>query len=228
VEPGLAASLLGKCELFSSLDQGGLESLARASTEVHLRRGERLYEAGDPADLAYVVANGSVRLVLGSGAKEMTLGVVGQGDSFGEIALLDGGARGAAAEATEDSVVLGIPRAAGLGLVATHQGFAEALLAALGRVVRGHAGDMVECLFLDLEGRVARLLLMLAGARDEPRDGDRLDLGRSQSEIASMVHGSRQRVNHVLSSLEALGCIRREGPVLVLTDVALLRRRSEV
>ncbi|MGH8518043.1 MAG: cyclic nucleotide-binding domain-containing protein, partial [Panacagrimonas sp.] len=71
------------------LDQEGLESLARASTEVHLRRGERLYEAGDPANLAYVVANGSVRLVLGSGAKETTLGVVGQGDSFGEIALLD-------------------------------------------------------------------------------------------------------------------------------------------
>jgi CRP/FNR family transcriptional regulator, cyclic AMP receptor protein len=224
----LAASILGKCELFRTLDQVGLESLARASTEIRLRRGERLYEVGDPADLAFVLASGSLRIILGFGTKEMTLGVVGRGDSFGEIALLDGGARGATAEAIEDSVVLGVPRAAGLGLVATNQGYAEALLAEVGRVVRRHAGDVVECLFLDLEGRVARLLLMLAGARDEPRDGDTLDLRRSQSEIASMVHGSRQRVNHVLSGLEALGCIRREGPMLVLTDVALLRRRSEI
>jgi CRP-like cAMP-binding protein len=163
MEPGLAASVLGKCDLFSSLDLETLDRLARASAEVRLARAERLYEVGDPADLAYVVASGAVRIVLGSGANEMTLGVVGPGDSFGEIALLDGESRGATAEAIDDSVVLGIPRAVGLELIANHQGYAEALLAALGRVVRRHAGDVVECMFLDLEGRVARLLLMLAG-----------------------------------------------------------------
>jgi len=228
VDPGLVAATLGKCELFSSLDHEALDRLARACLEVELRRGDRLYEVGDDADLTYVLATGRVRIVLGRSEQETTLGVVGPGDSFGEIALLDGGPRGAAAEAIDDSVVLGIPRAATLELAATHPPYAEALLAALGRVVRRHAGDVVECLFLDLEGRVARLLLMLAAARDEPRDGDRLELGRSQGEIAAMVHGSRQRVNQVLAGLEALGCIRREGPVLVLTDVALLRRRSDV
>lgn len=223
------ASTLGKCELFSSLDHEALDQLARACIEVDLRRGDRLYEVGDGADMTYVLASGRVRIVLGRSQKETTLGVVGPGDSFGEIALLDGGPRGAAAEAVDDSVVVvGVPRGASLELAATHPRYAEALLAALGRVVRRHAGDVVECLFLDLEGRVARLLLLLASARDEPRDGDRLDLGRSQREIAAMVHGSRQRVNQVLAGLEALGCIRRDGPVLVLTDVALLRRRSDV
>jgi len=228
MEPARAASVLGKTELFSSLDDDGLERLARAAIEIRLRPGERLYEVGDRADLAYVVASGSVRIVLGSGTDEMTLGAVGRGDSFGEMAFLDGGARAAAVEAIEDSVVLGIPRTAHFALAATHEGYAEAVLAAMGGVVRRHAGDMVECLFLDLEGRVARLLLMLAGTHEKPRDGDRLDLGRSQTEIASMVHGSRQRVNHSLSCLEALGAIRREGHMLVLTDVALLRRRSEI
>jgi len=228
VEPGLAAAVLGKCGLFGSLDQEGLDGLALASAEVRLVRGQRLYDVGDPADSAYVVASGAVRIVLGGGKDETTLGVVRPFESFGEIAFLDGGPRAAAAEAIADTVVLGIPRAAGLGLVAGHEGYAEALLGAIGRVVRRHAGDTVECLFLDLEGRVARLLLMLASAHDEPRDGDTLDLGRSQGEIGSMVHGSRQRVNQVLAGLEALGCIRREGGALVLTDVALLRRRSEV
>ena len=228
MERGLAASILGKCELFSTLDQQGLEELAQGSSEVRLVRGERLYGVGDPAEFAYVVASGAVRIVLGGAEDETTLGVVGPSDSFGEMALLDGGPRAATAEAIEDTVVLGIPRAAGLRLVANQEGYAGALLTALGRVVRRHAGDAVECLFLDLEGRVARLLLMLAGAHDEPRDGDTLDLGRSQGEIASMVHGSRQRVNQVLAGLESLGCIRREGGLVVVTDVALLRRRAEV
>jgi CRP-like cAMP-binding protein len=228
MDPGLAAAILGKCDLFSSLDHETLDGLARASVEVRLARGERVYKVGDPADLAYVVAGGAVRIVLGSGENEMTLGVVGPGDSFGEIALLDGESRGATAEALEASVVLGIPRAVGLALTASHRGYAEALLAALGRVVRRHAGDVVECMFLDLEGRVARLLMMLAGGHDQPRDGDRLDLVRSQGEIASMVHGSRQRVNSVLAGLEALGCIQRDGTAIVITDVELLRRRSQI
>jgi hypothetical protein len=43
-----------------------------------------------------------------------------------------------------------------------------------------------------------------------------------------MVHGSRQRVNNVLAGLEALGCIQRDGPTILITDVALLRRRSQI
>jgi hypothetical protein len=70
--------------------------------------------------------------------------------------------------------------------------------------------------------------MMLAGGHDQPRDGDRLDLVRSQGEIASMVHGSRQRVNSVLAGLEALGCIQRDGTAIVITDVELLRRRSQI
>jgi CRP/FNR family transcriptional regulator, cyclic AMP receptor protein len=228
MEPGLAASILGKCELFASLDQDELEGLARGSVDVSLTRGERVYEVGEPAESAYVVASGNIRFVLGSGTNETTLGVVGPGESFGEIALLDGGPRGASAEALEDSVVIGIPRTAVLRMLITHEGYAEELLATIGHVVRRIGGDVVECLFLDLEGRVARLLLELAGARDEPRDGDVVDLSWSQRKVASMVHGSRQRVNHVLAALEASGYIRREPAAIVLTDVDGLRHRSEI
>jgi CRP-like cAMP-binding protein len=125
-------------------------------------------------------------------------------------------------------LVVAIKRATVLELLASQEGYAETLLAAIGRVVRRHAGDVVECLFLDLEGRVARLLLVLAAVRDEPSDGDAVDRAWSQGEIASMVHGSRQRVNWVLAGLEALGHIRREESAIVLTDVAGLRRRSEL
>jgi CRP-like cAMP-binding protein len=228
MEPGLAASILGKCELFASLDQGELEDLARGSVDVTLARGERVYETGEPAESAYVVASGNIRIVVGTGANEATLGVVGPTESFGEIALLDGGPRAGSAEALADSVVIGISRTAVLRLLTSREGYAEHLLAAIGRVVRRHSGDVVECLFLDLEGRVARLLLVLAGARDEPQDGDAVDLAGSQRKVASMVHGSRQRVNHVLAALEASGYIRRDGAAIVLTDVAGLRHRSEI
>lgn len=228
MEPGVAASILGRCELFAELSAEQLDELVRGSAEIRLARGERLYELGEPAQQAYVVVRGSIRIVLGSGAREVTLGVVGPGESFGEIALLDGGPRAASTEAIADSVVIGIDRTAVLELLASQEGYAAGLLAAIGRVIRRHSGDVVECLFLDLEGRVARLLLMLAGAQEEPHDGDTVDLAGSQREIGSMVHGSRQRVNQVLAGLEALGHIRRGQSAIVLTDVVGLRHRSKI
>jgi CRP-like cAMP-binding protein len=78
--------------------------------------------------------------------------------------------------------------------------------------------------FLDLQGRVAKLLLELLA--DRSVDGKSLDLNMTQGELASMVGGSRPSVNQVLKTLESRGYITTDGKQVVINDVDSLRRLS--
>ena len=86
-------------------------------------------------------------------------------------------------------------------------------------------GDLV---FLDLGGRLAKLLLRLAEAHGDREGPAVVDLGLSQSDLASMVGATRPAVNRVLQSMAARGVIAMDGRAIVLRDIAALRRRAEV
>ncbi|MGH2634860.1 MAG: Crp/Fnr family transcriptional regulator [Actinomycetota bacterium] len=107
-------------------------------------------------------------------------------------------------------------------------GLARHALEALGALLRRYAHQAVECLFLDLEGRVARLLLLLAERRGPGGSSPQLDLQLTQGHIAQMVGGSRQSVNQILGRLEAAGFIRTEPGVIVVTDRDGLSLRASV
>jgi len=86
------------------------------------------------------------------------------------------------------------------------------------------AGDLV---FLDLHGRVAKLLLRLV----EDPGGHRgehlfLDLRMTQSDLAAMVGGSRQSINQILHHFEHRGYLRLEGHKLIVSDLDALRQRA--
>jgi CRP-like cAMP-binding protein len=124
--------------------------------------------------------------------------------------------------------LLGIPRQGWLDLLDQEPTIVRHIMQSLGRSLRRYANHAVECLFLDLEGRVGRLLLQLAerlGRRDEPM---RLDVVLTQGELARMVRGSRQSVNQVLRRLEASGYVRSESGELVITDREGLHARASV
>ena len=94
--------------------------------------------------------------------------------------------------------------------------------------MRRYADQAVECLFLDLEGRMARLLLQLAERHGQREAPIVLDVRLTQGELANMVHGSRQSVNQVLRRLEAAGYLRAEHGEIVITDREGLLARAEV
>jgi CRP-like cAMP-binding protein len=78
--------------------------------EINVPQGTVLFRQGDPSDTMFVVAAGSVRLTLGSGAEVQEIAVLGPGDFFGEISLLTGESRSATAEVVEDSRLLVVGR----------------------------------------------------------------------------------------------------------------------
>ena len=146
---------------------------------------------------------------------------------FGELALIDGGPRSASAEALEPSVVLVLTRPTLLELLAQHPTLTDSLLRSLGAVLRRLTEQTSDLVFLDLHGRVAKLLLNLAlEQRAEANELSVLDLHMTQSDLAGMVGGSRQSVNQILQYFQGRGYIKLDGRRVELLRPDLLRRRA--
>ncbi|MGH3549688.1 MAG: Crp/Fnr family transcriptional regulator [Pseudonocardiaceae bacterium] len=223
-----AASLLARTPLFAGLDHSELLDLGACARRRVYQKGEHIFHQGDPGDAVFVLVEGRVKVVFASeDGDEMILAALQPPDVFGELALIDGGPRSASIQTLEPTTVLTLTRATLLGLMSRHPAVTDLVLRSLGRLVRrviAQAGDLV---FMDLHGRVAKLLLNLV--EDSPdRPGERLslDLKMTQSDLAAMVGGSRQSVNQILHQFERRGYLCLEGHTLIVKDLEALRRRA--
>jgi hypothetical protein len=102
-------SLLRGLPIFEGLGDGELRKIARLFTQKLYRPGERIFGKGDSGDEAFVVMRGQVDILLKENAKPIAS--IGNGQVFGELAFLDGAARGALAVARQASILLVVKRA---------------------------------------------------------------------------------------------------------------------
>jgi CRP/FNR family transcriptional regulator, cyclic AMP receptor protein len=226
---GAAAEVLRRTDVFGGLDDAALADLAARSRTRTYRRGQYIWYQGDPGDTLLVVCGGLVKVVFGSDAgEEAVLVTLGECSVLGELAVLDGSARSASVVAVEPTTALLLGRATVLDVMARHRSVLDAMLRALGALVRRLTEQNGDLVFLDLGGRVAKLLLRLAEGRQTADGGVVLDTGLTQSELAAMVGATRQAVNKVLHGFAARGLIGVDGQVIVLRDIAELRRRAGV
>jgi CRP-like cAMP-binding protein len=154
--------------------------------------------------------------------------VLGPGDFFGHLALLDDRPRSASAAALAVTNALTLERADFLRLLAARPEAALAVLSEVSRRLRDTNEMASDLAFLDVGGRLAKKLLDLAAINGVPRrDGILVDILLTQEELANMIGVTRESVNRNLSLFRRLGMIGREGRRLVLLDPAALRRRCE-
>jgi CRP/FNR family transcriptional regulator, cyclic AMP receptor protein len=222
VDPRTIASLLAKVEPFGELDEGTrLEVAGRAGRRV-VERGQVICWQGEPGESMFVLLEGAVKLVVRS--KDGGLVELVRHDppaSFGELAVLDGGPRSATAEAVERSTLLLVTRGELLRLLRSDEQVAEALLRALGTMVRRTTDQVADLALKSLQGRVAAKLLELAVPAAQ---GAARTRRVTQLELATMVGGARQSVNQALKSLEARGYIRVVGRAVEILDPEQLQR----
>jgi CRP/FNR family transcriptional regulator, cyclic AMP receptor protein len=226
--PHEVAGVLGASRLFSGLDPDALDSLAARTVERTYKKGQLLFYEGDPGDSVFVVESGLVKVMVTSEeGEEMVLVTLRPPDTFGELSLVDGGSRSASAEALESTRVLVITRSVLLSLLESHPSVTDALLRSLGSLVRRLTEQAADLVFLDIHGRMAKLLLTLAEERGNHDGGEiLLDLNLTQADLAAMVGGSRQSVNQTLHSFESRGYLKIEGRVIRLRNPTELRRRA--
>lgn len=224
-EPAVALQLLRSSALFRVMDDATLAAVARLVRIRRFRHDEVIFHAGDPGDSLFVIGSGSVKVVLGSpGGEEAIIATLGRGDFFGELSVLDGAERSATAVALEPTELGSVAGAPFLVLVETQPGLRRALLAGLAAEVRHLTRHVEELHFLHLPGRLAARLVELARQAEGSGPGAELSWPYTQSDLASMIGGSRQSVSHLLSDLAAEGLVRVEHDTIIIPDIETLAR----
>lgn len=222
---GEIVGVLRRTQMFDALDERALEAIAGMGQLRPYRRGQVLFATGDPGDNLFVVVEGLVKVyVISESGDEMNLGLFGPAMVFGEVAVADGGPRTAFGEIVEQSRLFVLSRGQFFALLGEYPALIEGYLKVLGAVIRRSTDRAEELVFMDLQGRVAKLLLRLAA--DSPEDV--IDLKVSQQELANMVGGSRPTVNQILKTFEGRGYISVEGRRIALTENSALERLARL
>jgi CRP/FNR family transcriptional regulator, cyclic AMP receptor protein len=220
---------LSKSAVLRDLPRQELEQLAAGMRHRTYRRGEVVFHQGDTGKTLHVVCQGRLKVVLPSeGGEEAVLAIIGPGDLFGEMALLDGGPRSATVEALEPVETTTLDREDFLELLERSPPAVRGLLAALARTIRQTDEDVGDLVFLDLQARLAKKLLELAEAHGRPSDGaggTEIALPITQEDLAGMIGATRPTVNRLLSYYEERGVIARGSRRIIVQKPEVLRRR---
>jgi CRP/FNR family transcriptional regulator, cyclic AMP receptor protein len=209
--------------LFRGLPPATLERMAALATQRGYRRGEIVFSAGDAGDALFGVVSGRIRISSGNAAgREIFLNIMEPGDTFGEIALLDGGPRTATATAIEAAELVSIRREPFFDLLGREPKAALELLRLCGERLRWTSGLLEDAAFLDAPARLAKRLLSLGELHGEDSPGGRL-VRISQEELASFLGVSRQAVNEQLQGWKAKGWVTLGRGTVAVRDAAALR-----
>lgn len=214
--------------VFGALDPTALGELAAVCVPRTFRRDQYLWYQGDLGDHLAVVVDGLVKITVTSDrGDEMVLATLGGGEVLGELSVIDQGPRSASVVAVQPTSTLVVSRAALITAMQHSPALLDALLRTLGAMVRRLTEQASDLVFLDLGGRIAKLLVQHAERQSED-PGRRLavDLHLTQTELAQMVGASRPAVNRVLQGLVGRGWIGVDGRTIVIKDAAALRRRA--
>ena len=196
-------TVLGRNLLFRGLSSATLEQIARLCVRRAYERNAVIFSQSDPGDALYGVVTGRVRISASSAAgREVFLNIMEPGDTFGEIALLDGRPRTASACATVPSELLIVTREQFLGLLAREPQLADHLLRLLCARLRWVSGFAEESALLSVPARLARRLLSLGKLHGHETPAG-IELKVSQDEVARFLGLSRQIVNQYLQTWKA-------------------------
>lgn len=218
------SSLLSQVPLFRQLPPDTLAQLGRHLRQRHYGKGDTVFYEGDPGTSLCVVQNGRIKLGLTSTeGREIVIDLLGTGDVFGELALLDGEPRSATAVATEASDLLLLERDEFVQFLLERPTVAVALLGILSRRLRRDAQLLQDAAFLDVPARLARTILRLAEAPSA--GGPAVTPRLNQTDLAGLAGTTRETLNKWLGFFQEQGFIRWEkGRISVLEPLRLRQR----
>jgi CRP/FNR family transcriptional regulator, cyclic AMP receptor protein len=215
-------TIVERNHLFRGLSAATLQQISALAVRRFYQDGAIVFTQGDPGDALYGVVTGRIRISASTReGKEMFLNIMEPGDTFGEIALLDGNPRTATASATALSELMIISRAQFLALLQRDPTLAIHLLQLLCQRIRWTSGWAEDSALLAVPARLARRLLSLAKLHGRnSRNGVQLII--SQEEMGRFLGLSRQVVNQYLQDWKAKGWVDLgRGKVTVVDEAAL-------
>ncbi|AWK85248.1 Crp/Fnr family transcriptional regulator [Azospirillum thermophilum] len=184
-----------------------------------------VFHKGDPGDCLYAILKGQIGISTSSAdGKRMLLNILDAGDVLGEIALIDGRERTAAAEALRPSMLFRIDRSDFIPFLERHPALCTRLMIVLCERLRWVSENIEDAVFHDVPRRLARRLLLLADSYGQQTPaGLRINQSISQEALASMLGVTREMVNKSLKALKKSEIVTYTKGFIVINNPALLR-----
>ena len=214
---------LRRSRLFARLGDSEIDAiLAHASIARHAE-GDHIFAKGDPGNSMMAVLHGRVVISNPSpDGRQIVVTIFRDGDVFGEIALLDGKERSADATAGVDCELLVVPRRSLLRLLERRPELCVELMVVLCERLRRTNEQVEDFAFLDLETRIAKVLLRLTHDEIGRSPAARPGLKISQRALGELVGGSRESVNKHLQDWKRSGIIELEKGSILIRDLEAL------
>ena len=193
-------------------------------------KNQKIFSQGDVADTVFYIQKGKVKItVLSEHGKEAVVGIIAEGQFFGEACLEGAAIRTATAQAMEECQITAITRDAMLAALSKEPDFSGFFIAYLLSRNSRIEDDLIDQLFNSSERRLARLLLLLANFGKEG-GGDPIAVTLSQETLAEMIGTTRSRVSFFMNKFRKKGFIDYNGKIEVHRSLldAVLREKPHI
>jgi CRP/FNR family transcriptional regulator, cyclic AMP receptor protein len=210
-------------DLLADVPREEVRELLSIARRRRFDRGVVVCHRGDPGDSLHLIVSGRFIVQTTTPLGEtVTVRLLGRGDLFGELALVDAAPRSATITAIEPGETFSIYVDDFHRLRARHPAVNDVLVALLAREVRSLSERLLEALYVPSEKRIRRRLVELA---DLYGGGPNVELPLTQAELGEFAGAARATVNRVLREEEKLGAVElRRGRTVVLDPEAIARR----
>ena len=210
--------------------QSFLAEVGEGKTVSRYHKNQIVFSQGDPADSIFYIQKGRVKIVvLSEQGKEAVVGILGDGQFFGEGCLNGHPFRISTTTALEECVITAVTRTAMLAALRSESKFSAFFVAYLLNRNSRIEGDLIDQLFNSSEKRLARLLLLLAnfGKDSSPQP---IGIHINQETLAEMIGTTRSRVSFFMNKFRKLGFISYNGEIEVHHSLlnAVLHDRQQV
>ena len=216
----VSTTVLRTVPLFAGFPEDQLTHLTQIVTRRSIARNATVMSAGDSTDSLYIVLSGRLKVLMSDAdGKEVILSILGPGEFFGEMGLIDDSPRSASVLAIEPCELLSIAKRDFKKCLQESFEMADAVMRGLVARLREADRKIGSLALLDVYGRVARLLLDMA----DSVDGQKVVTKRlPKQDIAKMIGASREMVSRVMKDLQGSGYIEVRGSNIVLHESIVL------
>ena len=219
--PSSKLSVLRKHPIFCDLDSEAFDQLCRYAKHAALKRGATICSKGDPGNSLVAVISGTVKISVSSAeGRSAILNLIGPGEIFGEMSVLDGQPRSADATANTNCEIFIIDRREFLPFVRSQPALAMKFIELLCTRLRWTSDQVEQIILQNLPGRLASALLRLTDKHKLAPGGRTIAV--TQQEISEMVGMTRESINKQLRVWAGRNWVRLEhGAIVVLNEVPL-------
>ena len=213
--------------LFSPLSDEEVALLSEVTTVKSFAKSQTIIHKSDEGDMFFSILTGKVKVILtDEEGKEYIVCILRPMEFFGEMSLLDGEPRSASVVTMDETEVLVLRREDFVALLQKNPMLCIKLIGVLGQRLRKANQHIESLVFLDVCGRLARMLLDMAESQGKETDeGMLIKVEHSRTDLANLIGTTRETLTRALKTLENMGYIVIEKNRFLVTDKSGLRRR---